>query len=124
MKRKKTWLWIPLLSAALMFATAATADSSDLDSALGHLQSARNALERGARKGAHRKPALQAVNQAIAEVRKGLEDERRKERKVEKRGERQERKAEKREERQEDKAARQEERDAKKAAKKDKKAEE
>jgi hypothetical protein len=113
--KTKPWLAIPFLCLALLLPAAALADTAGLESALDHLQSARNALERGERKGAHRKEALQSVDQAISAVRKGIEQERRKERKAEKRGERKEEKAARQEQKREDKAA-------KKAAKEEKKA--
>ncbi|MEN8158648.1 MAG: hypothetical protein ABFS41_01105 [Myxococcota bacterium] len=114
MKTTKPWL-VPFLCVALLLPAAALADSANLESALGHLQSARNALERGERKGSHRKEALQSVDQAITAVRKGIEQERRKERKAEKREVRKEEKAARKEQKQEKKAAKKAARDEKKA---------
>lgn len=72
---KRKWFGIAILCGALLLPGGAFArDTSDLESALDHLQSARNALERGKNKGP-RKDALASIGDAIESVRKALKKE-------------------------------------------------
>jgi hypothetical protein len=72
---KRKWFGIAILCGALLLPGGAFAgDSSDLESALSHLQSARNALERGQDKGP-RKDALKSIEDAIDSVRKAMKKE-------------------------------------------------
>jgi hypothetical protein len=75
---KKKWIGIAVLCGALLLPGSAFAgDVSDLESALDHLQSARNVLERGKNKGP-RKDALESIDDAIDSVRKALKKEKKK----------------------------------------------
>jgi hypothetical protein len=72
---KKKWLGIAILCGVLLLPGGALAgDTADLESALDHLQSARNALERGKDKGP-RKEALKSIEDAIDSVRKAIQKE-------------------------------------------------
>ena len=72
---RKRWFAIVILCGALLLPGGAFAgDTSDLESALDHLQSARNALERGKDKGP-RKEALKSIEDAIDSVRKAMKKE-------------------------------------------------
>jgi len=70
-----------VLATACLVASAAFAQSANLQRALDHLQAARNDLERNSRKDQHSKQALTSVEQAIEHVRKGLDESRKKDQK-------------------------------------------
>ncbi len=79
---KRNMLVLSLLGAGLA-AGPALADASNLQSALAHLQAARNDLEQGGKsKDSHQKDALQLVGQAIEQVRKGIDQEQKKRQKT------------------------------------------
>ena len=70
---------VAALAGACFVAGAVLAESSSLERALSHLQSARNELESGGKdKGGYRKEALDLVSQAIEKVRRGIEQEQKK----------------------------------------------
>lgn len=87
MTRIMRWILVLALAATSFGAGAVLADQSSLQRALDHLQSARNELEQGGKdkggkdKGGFRKEALDLVSQAIANVRKGIEHEQKKQKK-------------------------------------------
>jgi hypothetical protein len=61
-------------SAVLAFAPAAFADQPNMEEALASLEAAKQSLQKAtADKGGHRVKALKAVNEAIAEVKAGIE---------------------------------------------------
>jgi hypothetical protein len=71
----KKWLGIAILCGVLLLPGGVLAsDTSDLEGALDHLQSARNLLERGKDKGP-RKEALKSIEDAIDSVRKAIKKE-------------------------------------------------
>jgi hypothetical protein len=70
------WIGIAALCGALLLSShVLAADSSGLERALDHLQSARAELERGGKDKGHRKDALVSVNEAIEHVRKAIQKE-------------------------------------------------
>ncbi len=100
----------------------ALADATQLRSALQHLQSARNDLEAGGRKNDDAKQALSKVDLAIDHVRRGIEEEQRKEQKAAKEAARQQEKAARHEQNSQEKAAEQKKKAQEKAAEQAKKA--
>ena len=66
---------VTLCGALLLPAAGLAADTSSLEKALDHLQSARTELERGGKDKGHRKDALVSVNEAIEHVRKAIQKE-------------------------------------------------
>ena len=109
---------------ASFVAAQALADATQLRSALQHLQAARNDLEAGGRKNDDAKQALSKVDQAIDSVRRGIEEEQRKEQKAAKDAEKQKEKAAQQERKSQEKAAQQEQKTQEKAAQQEKKAQE
>jgi hypothetical protein len=76
MNRMAKWIGIVTLAGACFLGVSAWADASSLQSALQHLQAARNDLEAsGKGKGGVNKEALDLVGQAIEKVRKSIEKE-------------------------------------------------
>jgi hypothetical protein len=88
MERIRKSISAAVLVAACFAGSAAFAQSANLQRALDHLQSARNALEDNSRKDQHSKQALDSVEQAIEHVRKGLDEARKREQKDSRKDER------------------------------------
>jgi chromosome segregation ATPase len=115
---------IMLLSIAgvSLVAGQALADAANLQSALQHLQAARNDLEGGGKKNDDARAALAHVEQAIDGVRRGIDQEKKKEAKAAKEAANKQEKAAKQEQNSLDKAAKQGEKAQEKAAEQAKKA--
>ena len=109
---------------ASFVAGQALADATQLRSALQHLQAARNDLEVGGRKNDDAKQALNKVELAIEDVRKGIEEEQRKEQKAAKEAAKQKEKAAQQEQKSQERAVQQEQKSQEKAAQQEKKAQE
>ena len=107
---------------ASFVAAQALADATQLRSALQHLQAARNDLEAGGRKNDDAKEALSQVELAIDNVRRGIEEEQRKEQKAVKDAAKQQEKAAQQEQKSQEKATQQEKKAQEKAAEQAKKA--
>jgi hypothetical protein len=120
---KRSILALSLLGAGFA-AGPALADVSNLQRALGHLQEARNDLEQGGKGKEHQKEALQLVGQAIEHVRKGIDQEQKKQQKSTEQEQKRQEKATKQEQESLEKTKQQEQKSLDKAKKQELKSQE
>ena len=105
MKRMRTGIVALSLACASFVAGSVRADVASLESALQHLQAARVDLEKSGKKDSHAKQALNEVGEAIDQVRKGIDEEQKKQQKDARKDEKKQESATKQQQSAQEKAA-------------------